>query len=580
MRSCILILFVALSFYSEAQNNKFSNAVDSLVESASEKNSINGISVGFLDIKSGQQIFSNSGIAKPTSAQVDENTLFRIGSITKTFTAIAVLKLEEEGKLDLDRAVDEILPELKQIKKSRGFRAFTCRDLLTHTSGLRGEFNNALFISEPEDDCIYSDLLKDTLLISPGYVWAYSNTGYGLLGCVIERVSGKSYDEYLQSEIFVPFGMENTGLYGTKKEEEKMSLGFFDKGEAVVEAEIFDKAAGELVSNSKDLSLFLHIMLSGGTLRGKRVLSPSIIAKMQNDQIKNITLSTGDSFGYGLFISDFPIASSKEVGSSYGHGGDTRLFHSSFFYLPKIGVGISVLTNTENGAKVTNRLPVKILKTYLKDIKKMDVARVENTEFDFSAVSKSNVELAGEYGVGVGRITLKAKGKDKLRGKTDFKLPNLRLKEVSPGAYKVKAVLLGFIPIKIRDIRFFFDEVEGEIFLRQAAQGDKILDFIGKKRTNFQSFSEWTNYTGEYEVLNNQAPEWNLFPTSLKYENNLIYLTMTDMKGEVTQVLTFEPISGNCAVTNILGRGMGEYIKVLPTGNLYYSGFELQKNEK
>ena len=138
-------------------------------------------------------------------------------------------------------------------------------------------------------------------------------------------------------------------------------------------------------------------------------------------------------------------------------------------------------------------------------------------------------------------------------------------------------LLLGFVPIKLKKIRFIFSKHEEDIYWSQGQINRRETSFIGKRRNNYFVGENWEKYVGDYEVLNARGENWNIYPTALKIKDNLIYLTIKDPLSSSTQVMTFEPVSSNFAEINIIGRRMGEYIKVLENGNLFFSGFELRK---
>ena len=146
------------------------------------------------------------------------DTLFAIGSITKQFTAMAIMQLYEKGLLDLDDAISKYIPGVVEGDN------ITIKHLLTHTSGLINYTDLLLEMEEvPEDTSIdfVLGLFKDEpLIFEPGTQWIYNNSGYVLLGCVVEKVSELSFDEYLKENIFKPLEMNDTGTYYDKMEED------------------------------------------------------------------------------------------------------------------------------------------------------------------------------------------------------------------------------------------------------------------------------------------------------------------------------------------------------------------------
>ena len=114
--------------------------------------------------------------------KTNQESYFKIGSCTKTFTAIAIMQLVEKGKIDLNTPVEHYLEEIR-FRRPDSYAPITVHHLLAHTSGLREEIANGLLSDKKEEGCMPEDIINDTLLLKPDYLWAYSNAGYGILGC-------------------------------------------------------------------------------------------------------------------------------------------------------------------------------------------------------------------------------------------------------------------------------------------------------------------------------------------------------------------------------------------------------------
>ncbi|HMF43645.1 MAG TPA: serine hydrolase domain-containing protein [Polyangia bacterium] len=144
---------------------------------------------------------------------VDADTVFRIGSITKTFTSLAILKLRDAGKLSLDEPITRRLPELRALRyPTRDSAPITIRQLLTHTSGLPqfGNFSHAQHDHEPTERELFNDLPHVGMLWAPGTAYSYSSFGVALLGLVVKRLSGQRYRDYVSTQILAPLGMRST----------------------------------------------------------------------------------------------------------------------------------------------------------------------------------------------------------------------------------------------------------------------------------------------------------------------------------------------------------------------------------
>ncbi len=149
----------------------------------------------------------------------DADTVFSIGSITKQFTAAAILKLEMQGKLKVEDSIAKYLPGVPDDKK-----AITLHRLLTHTSGLESDFAGD-YDPVGRDEYV-KRVLGSKLRTKPGEAYDYANAGYSLLGAIVEIVSGKSYESYLRENLFLPAGMKETGYILPKWPASRMAVGY------------------------------------------------------------------------------------------------------------------------------------------------------------------------------------------------------------------------------------------------------------------------------------------------------------------------------------------------------------------
>ena len=226
-----------------------------------------------------------------------ERVRFRVGSVTKTFTATIVLQLVRDGRIALDAPLARYLPWTG----SKG-RRITIRDLLNHRSGLVNftEFGGWMASAEVSATIRPRDVLRfvlgHDLLFRPRSIWSYSNSNYVALGLVIEAVTRRSFVQELERRIFRPLDLEATELASTRK-----VRGLADSGANPW----LPWAAGGIVSSPRDLARFY------GALLGGRILPPRLLEEMKR------TVDVGGVGGYGLGISSTPLS----CGTAWGHGG-------------------------------------------------------------------------------------------------------------------------------------------------------------------------------------------------------------------------------------------------------------------
>ncbi len=305
-----------------------------------------------------------------------KDTLFRIASMTKPITAVAVLILADRGKLAVTDPVEKHLPEFRGqmlvAERAKGRltlvppkRPITLRDLLTHTSGLPFYPPGLADLYVKRD----RSLAEATLAVSqrpldfePGSRWAYCNSGIDTLGRIVEVVSGQSYESFLAREIFEPLGMKDTTFYPTKEQRKRVAR-LYGRGKgklvAVPDGLLGQTAkarhpipAGGLYSTGEDLARFYRMMLQGGALEGKRVLSEASVKEMTRVQTGDLAcgFTPGMGFGYGFAVVRKPEGVTGMLSAgTFGHGG---AFGTQSWADPKKGVFVILLiqrTGLRNG---------------------------------------------------------------------------------------------------------------------------------------------------------------------------------------------------------------------------------------
>ncbi|NBA85734.1 serine hydrolase [Emticicia sp. CRIBPO] len=261
--------------------------------------------------------------------------VFRIGSITKQFTAVAILQLMEQGKLSLQDEITKFLPDYP----TQGHK-ITIEHLLTHTSGIKSYTGMKEFMDLMRKDMEPQELInvfKDQPMeFTPGTKWKYNNSGYFLLGYIIEKVSGKTYPEYLEEVFFKPLGMTNS-YYGDNDRIIRNRASGYDPGENGVNNSAFlsmklPYAAGSIMSTVEDLFKW-----------NKAVHAYKLVKKETLQQaFKKYRLVDGKdtSYGYGWSLSDIQGSPTIE------HGGGINGFLTNGIYLPQEDVFVAVFSNS------------------------------------------------------------------------------------------------------------------------------------------------------------------------------------------------------------------------------------------
>ncbi len=287
-----------------------------------------------------------------------ERTLFRIASITKTFTATAVMQLVEQGVLDLDRDVNEYLDFQIPAEFSQ---PITLRHLLTHTPGFEDLFYELLVVDEGGMQPFREWMVTHVpdRIWPPGTVSAYSNYGFSLAGYIVERVSGQPYAEYMREHVIEPLGMDSTTFVLTKSAE---FLSAETKGYTYVDGRLTptpfylgqpaELPAGGLLSTASDMTRYMNMHLARGTYvtadgATARILGEETAGDMQR------THHAADSrlLGTALGLFDFTDNGQRTL----GHSGEAYPISSLMLLMPDIGVGIFVAYNSDGAAELANQ---------------------------------------------------------------------------------------------------------------------------------------------------------------------------------------------------------------------------------
>ena len=291
--------------------------------------------------------FADIALNTPTT----EDTVFRIGSITKTFTAIAVMQLWEQGLLDLDAPVNDYLRAYRLIPAKASFRAATVRHLLTHTAGIREVLHiSGLLRMRDLGETVklgwplpsLAEYYRGGLRIDaePGTRFTYTNHGFATLGQLVADVSGESLDRYFREHIFDPLGMNDTDLIRSERVKARLAVGYELRStgaKPVSDYEVVTVGGGAAYSTPRDMARYLTALLGGGTGEQGTVLRPATMAAMFEPHYQPDPRIPG--FGLGFFRTNLGGHLSVE------HDGILPGFDSQILLAPDDRVGVMAFAN-------------------------------------------------------------------------------------------------------------------------------------------------------------------------------------------------------------------------------------------
>ena len=317
--------------------------------SLAARHRVPGAQLGILRLSDGQPdelVEAVHGVLSLRSGvPVTTDALFQIGSISKVWTATVVMQLADEGRLDIDAPVVDVLPEL-QLSDPEVTRAVTVRHLLTHTSGIDGD----VFTDTGRgDDCLerYVALLVNEAQNHPlGATWSYCNSGYSLLGRIIEKLTGKTWDAAMRERLFMPLGLQHTVTLPEDALLHSVAVGHVeeDSEQRVAPVWCLPRSvgpAGLIDATAADVLAFARMHLLGGRAAdGTQVLSEASAAAMADHQADlPDPYSLGDSWGLAW------IRFGWDGHRLIGHDGNTIGQTAFLRLLPEQGLAVTLLTN-------------------------------------------------------------------------------------------------------------------------------------------------------------------------------------------------------------------------------------------
>ena len=366
MKKIVIFLFVMFSAIIVFTQNEYAEQIDNFFKKAQTNN----FSGNVLVVHEGKIILKEGYGWKDRETEMPEdgNSVFDVGSITKQFTGAAILKLEMQGKLKTSDLLSKYFPEIPADKKN-----ITLHHLLTHSAGFPGAIGDDFEQISSED--FMKRAFNEELLFTPGEMYEYSNVGFSILGILVEKLSGKTYEQFLHDEIFVPAGMLHTGYIIPQYDPNTLSVGYSSDGERW----------GTMTERFNGVSPGWHLKANGGilstlddmynwtlALEGEKILNNAAKEKYFTPHIKEYP--DGDTYyGYGWVIMDSP------EGKMIWHNGGNGISLSTFMGFNQ-QTKTCVIVNVNIGGKVSDDYALKIY----------DILRGINEVPDPELIKKSN----------------------------------------------------------------------------------------------------------------------------------------------------------------------------------------------
>ncbi|MFQ5366415.1 cell wall-binding protein Cwp20 [Clostridioides difficile] len=327
------------------------------------------------------EISGNGGVySKQDNKNLNKDNMYSIASISKMFTTTAVMKLVDEGKINLDTPVVNYIPEFKMADDR--YKEITPRMLLNHSSGLMGSsFKNTILLGDNDSyghDNFLKELQKQRLKAKPGAFSVYCNDGFTLAEILVERVSGMSFTNFLDKYINNPLNLQNTKTPENSFDSSKLAKAYVPYWEdAVPQDNLNAIGAGGLYSSAENLCTFAQTFMKNSN----GILSPASVKAMENKEYLNGLWPEGEDsiLGYGLgwdCVNTYPF--NQYNLKALTKGGDSLLFHSNLIVLPDENMAVAVLSSG-GSSQLNEIIGQEILLSALKEKGKIKEIKPDKT---------------------------------------------------------------------------------------------------------------------------------------------------------------------------------------------------------
>ncbi len=551
-----------------------------LVQREMKKYNVTGLSIALVD---DQRVIWAEGFGfadKTGQVPATAETVYRVASLSKLFTATAAMQLAEQGKLDIDQPLKKYLPEFSIKSRFPDSSPITLRTLMTHHSGLPADLQKGMWTKKPEPFMkVVHRVREEYAPFPPNFLYSYSNLAVTLLGCVLERISGRPFASLLEKSLLQPLGMSQAS-FSTGPDPSPLAAKAYSGDREVPDVSVRDLPAAGLNATVLDLSRFMEMVFAGGMAHERRVIGRETLAEMLRPQNAAVPLDHDFRTGLGWVLSGMSHLAIKNAGPVAHHSGMT-LYHRSFLIiLPDHKLGVAVLANSATAQGVVSRVAAAALKLALEAKTGIKQPGRRDPPPSAGALSPGALEgYAGLYATMAGVVPVTVKG-DQLRAAIMGR--ELRLTPRADGLLKVGYKLLGLFPISLGDFDFIGlgrATLAGRDILKMRLDEQEVL--IGERLKPLPIPHKWLERLGEYECVN-AGDDTVLFKRLRLRQDRGFLIVDYEMphfvKGTIS--LALQPLSETEAIICGLSRGMGETICAVRTDGqeqLQYSGYLLRK---
>jgi len=533
--------------------------LDSHIKKTMTRNGIIALSIALVD---GREIVWARGFGYAdleNRIPATKNTIYRIGSISKLFTATAVMQLAQAEVIDIDVPFDTYVPEFSIRSRFENSSAITPRNIMTHHSGLPSDCISGMLRRNPETMDQFIPRLKDEYTsFPPGLIFSYSNLGMGLMGHMVEKVSETRFEDYMRVSVLGPIGMHHSSFVLERDLEGLYAKGYYQEKEQE-QFLLRDMAAGSMYSSVVDLSRFLQMVFADGMAGENRILERETLSEMLSVQNKGIPLDIDLQVGL-----NWMIAEKKGMGTVIGHNGGITTFFSTMAAVPEEKLGVIVLTNCAEGSIAIAEICELALDALFEAKTGRAVPAPAKPEDKIVLASDELERCQGYYDTQLGFMTIAPKGERLLARIRDGSFVFTPRKD---GTFTVKYLLWGFIPVEIpvfEDMAVAFRDIGGNRVLTVVKDG--LHGFMGVRIDPVAIPSAWRDRLGRFENTGNEEEGISIKAIELYLEHGFLLadVTLVTLEENIFTV-ALQGINDSEAVVMALGRNRGNTFTV--TGN-------------
>ena len=564
MKQLIVLLClsaISLSGWSQFDRKALKSKYLQEFQELMKKQDIQGLSFALVSADSLLMDFNLGHSDENLTEKVTSKTLFGLGSVTKVFTGLSVMQLAETGRVKLDEPLTQYLPQFDIRGEHR--EKVTVRNVMAHHAGLPSDIIKGMFTQKPESyERVVEYMNHEYMAMKPEQIRAYSNPAYSLLGHMVQEVSGKKYPEYVRDEILSKIGMHKSGF----NLRDAASATFNAKGKPEKEVLLRDLPAGGMYSNSEEMISFLQAYLR----QDERLLSEVGYNQIFKEQYTDLPLNFEHRYALGWNISSRPHA-----GKIFRHTGTMLYFNAAIAVAPQVGLAAVVLNNSKGGGSTFNTILSAIDDAAKemgfpeqKDDKIQSFKKSDKIELPDS-VTERYVSLYGAPGA----LMKVYKKRDRLFMR--MRGLKVRLIPVDSNVFIPKILLMGFIPIKLNEVRFSFENIAGYEVITQSEIGSG-KELLATKIDPYKIGNSWKKRMGKYRVVNKLAGEIDFF-TDFELLQKEGLLVMSFSQGEQEIDMPLEIINDSRANISGIGRYAGQSLHTNDRQHLSFFGLELQQ---